>query len=162
MISVIQECLKPRYISYCVEFISVFSYGYFLQVFILRERMEAEKAMIQEKKPKKVKNGKVDRTEQIAGDAVKVGAVEGKKLEKTSLQSGKRKGEVSPDSEVTQEAAVVRPKGSDLVTVTKKYKATDTLPENATKSVYASIFTSSSKGTLKETYSCRSLPLGRN
>jgi hypothetical protein len=46
--------------------------------------------------------------------------------------------------------------------VTKKYKASDKLPDNATKSVYASIFTSSSKGTFKETYSCRSLPLGRN
>lgn len=112
----------------------------------------AEKAAAQEnKKPKKVKNGKVaEKTEQ----ASKVAPTE---------KSVKRKGEVSPDLEVA--AAVVpvpRPKGSDLVTVTKKYKAADKLPENATKAVYASIFTSSSKGTFKETYSCRSLPLGRN
>lgn len=124
--------------------------------------MEAEKAMVQEKKPKKVKDGKVDKTEQIAGDAAKVRSDEGRKLESSLLQGGKRKGETSPDLEVAQVAAVVRPKGSDLVTVTKKYKASDKLPDNATKSVYASIFTSSSKGTFKETYSCRSLPLGRN
>ncbi|KAG0613450.1 hypothetical protein M758_6G103500 [Ceratodon purpureus] len=132
------------------------------EVSILRERMEAEKAMIQEKKHKKVKNGKVDRTEKIAGDVAKVQAEEGRKLEKSSLQTGKRKGESSPDLEVAEVATVVRPKGSDLVSVTKKYKASDKLPENATKAVYASIFTSSSKGTFKETYSCRSLPLGRN
>lgn len=115
------------------------------EVNVLRERMEAEKAAAQEnKKPKKVKNGKVaEKTEQ----ASKVAPTE---------KSVKRKGEVSPDLEVA--AAVVpvpRPKGSDLVTVTKKFKAADKLPENATKAVYASIFTSSSKGTFKETYSCR-------
>ncbi|GFQ03531.1 protein rtf2 homolog [Phtheirospermum japonicum] len=44
----------------------------------------------------------------------------------------------------------------------KKFKATDVAPANATKAVYASIFTSSSKSDFKETYSCRSLPLGRN
>lgn len=37
------------------------------------------------------------------------------------------------------------------------------VPQNATKEVYASIFTSSKKKSgFKETYSCRSLPLGRN
>lgn len=119
--------------------------------------MEAEKATAQEKKSKKVKNGKVEKaTEQGVGDAAKARTEESKKSEKSLLQNGKRKGEVSPDLEV------VRPKGSDLVTVTKKFKASDKLPENATQAVYASIFTSSSKGTFKETYSCRSLPLGRN
>ncbi|KAL3840637.1 hypothetical protein ACJIZ3_025228 [Penstemon smallii] len=44
----------------------------------------------------------------------------------------------------------------------KKFKATDVAPANATKAVYASIFTSSNKKDFKETYSCRSLPLGRN
>ncbi|KAL8522953.1 hypothetical protein ACS0TY_013054 [Phlomoides rotata] len=44
---------------------------------------------------------------------------------------------------------------------TKKFKATDLAPAHAT-SVYASIFTSSRKSDFKETYSCRSLPLGRN
>lgn len=45
----------------------------------------------------------------------------------------------------------------------KRFKAVDIAPVNATKEVYASIFTSSKKKTeFKETYSCRSLPLGRN
>ncbi|XP_078433545.1 RTF2 RING-finger protein [Wolffia australiana] len=44
----------------------------------------------------------------------------------------------------------------------KKFKAIDIAPAHATKEVYASIFTSSRKSEFKETYSCRSLPLGRN
>ena len=44
----------------------------------------------------------------------------------------------------------------------KRFKAVDLAPANATKDVYASIFTSSRKSDFKETYSCRSLPLGRN
>ena len=44
----------------------------------------------------------------------------------------------------------------------KKFKALDIAPANATKEVYASIFTSSRKSEFKETYSCRSLPIGRN
>ncbi|KAH6827484.1 RTF2 RING-finger protein [Perilla frutescens var. hirtella] len=44
----------------------------------------------------------------------------------------------------------------------KKFKAVDLAPANATKEIYASIFTSSKKKDFKETYSCRSLPLGRN
>ncbi|XP_020578466.1 protein RTF2 homolog [Phalaenopsis equestris] len=44
----------------------------------------------------------------------------------------------------------------------KRFKAVDIAPVNATKEVYASIFTSSKKTEFKETYSCRSLPLGRN
>lgn len=44
----------------------------------------------------------------------------------------------------------------------KRFKAVDMAPPGATKEVYASIFTSSRKSDFKETYSCRSLPLGRN
>lgn len=44
----------------------------------------------------------------------------------------------------------------------KKFRAADAAPANATKEVYASIFTSSKKSDFKETFSCRSLPLGRN
>ncbi|KAG5243759.1 protein RTF [Salix suchowensis] len=44
----------------------------------------------------------------------------------------------------------------------KRFKAADMVPANATKDVYASLFTSSQKNKFKETYSCRSLPLGRN
>ncbi|CAI9760520.1 unnamed protein product [Fraxinus pennsylvanica] len=42
----------------------------------------------------------------------------------------------------------------------KRFKAADIAPANATKEVYASIFTSSKKSDFKETYSCRSLPVG--
>ncbi|CAM0913120.1 unnamed protein product [Alopecurus aequalis] len=44
----------------------------------------------------------------------------------------------------------------------KRFKAADHAPAHANKKVYASIFTSSNKSDFKETYSCRSLPLGRN
>ncbi|KAJ8471678.1 hypothetical protein OPV22_026021 [Ensete ventricosum] len=44
----------------------------------------------------------------------------------------------------------------------KRFKAMDMVPANATKEVYASIFTSSKKSDFKETFTCRSLPLGRN
>lgn len=44
----------------------------------------------------------------------------------------------------------------------KRFKAVDIAPAHATKEIYASIFTSSRKTDFKETYSCRSLPLGRN
>lgn len=44
----------------------------------------------------------------------------------------------------------------------KRFKAADHAPAYANKAVYASIFTSSKKSDFKETYSCRSLPLGRN
>lgn len=44
----------------------------------------------------------------------------------------------------------------------KRFRAADMAPANATKEVYASIFISSKKSDFKETYSCRSLPLGRN
>lgn len=44
----------------------------------------------------------------------------------------------------------------------KRFRAADMAPANATKEVYASIFTSSKKAEIKETFMCRSLPLGRN
>lgn len=44
----------------------------------------------------------------------------------------------------------------------KKFKAANVAPAHATSEVYASIFTSSKKSDFKETFTCRSLPLGRN
>ncbi|KAM7269792.1 hypothetical protein ACFE04_025289 [Oxalis oulophora] len=45
----------------------------------------------------------------------------------------------------------------------KKFKVADLAPANADKELYASLFTSSKKkSNLRETYMCRSLPLGRN
>ncbi|KAL2929909.1 Protein RTF2-like protein [Bienertia sinuspersici] len=51
----------------------------------------------------------------------------------------------------------------DVAAAPKRFKAVDVAPPNANKQVYASLFTSSKKKSdFKETYSCRSLPLGRN
>ncbi|KAK9670032.1 hypothetical protein RND81_13G172100 [Saponaria officinalis] len=52
--------------------------------------------------------------------------------------------------------------GGGNAPVAKRFKAVDVAPPNANKEVYASIFISSRKSEFKETYSCRSLPLGRN
>ena len=60
-----------------------------------------------------------------------------------------------------QQQQAHRPKGSDLVRVEQKWKAGEHVPDGATTAVYKSIFTSSSANQQKETYSCRSLPLGR-
>eukprot|EP00271_Cylindrocystis_brebissonii_P018359 TRINITY_DN514_c0_g1_i4.p1 TRINITY_DN514_c0_g1~~TRINITY_DN514_c0_g1_i4.p1 ORF type:complete len:476 (-),score=56.54 TRINITY_DN514_c0_g1_i4:286-1713(-) len=55
-----------------------------------------------------------------------------------------------------------RPKGSDRVVERKRYKAGEHAPAGANVSVYSSIFNSSRKEGLHETYTCRNLPLGRN
>ncbi|KAF3536172.1 hypothetical protein F2Q69_00019382 [Brassica cretica] len=104
------------------------------EVGLLRERMEEEKAKLREKKgvPKKSKNG----VAVVVDAGVKVG--------KRQMDDGN-----------------VNVNGNG-VTV-KKFKAGDAVPVNATKEVYASLFTSSKKKSdFRETYSCRSLPLGRN
>uniref|UniRef100_A0A5B6YGZ9 Uncharacterized protein n=2 Tax=Davidia involucrata TaxID=16924 RepID=A0A5B6YGZ9_DAVIN len=108
------------------------------EVAALRERME-EEVKLRGKKAKKVKNGEVG----VNGEAVEkvLAKVEG---------NGKRAhgGGVGVKSASNGSA--------------KRFKAADMAPANATKEVYASIFTSSKKSNFKETYSCRSLPLGRN
>ncbi|KAL8040805.1 hypothetical protein ABFX02_10G123500 [Erythranthe guttata] len=89
----------------------------------------------------------------------KVKANNGKKSKK--LRNGDAKGEEVAKLTGTKhgiEGNGVKSNGKEL---TKKFKAT--APANATKAVYDSIFTSSKKKSdFKETYSCRSLPLGRN
>lgn len=126
------------------------------EVAVLRERMEGEKAKTREKKLKKVRNGE---------EAVGVG-VEGARLSGTKhgidvkvVEKEKVLGKVERNGKVGNGGVIV--KGTSNVAV-KKFKATDAAPANATKEVYASIFTSSNKSKFKETYSCRSLPLGRN
>ncbi|KAK7291967.1 hypothetical protein RIF29_07547 [Crotalaria pallida] len=125
------------------------------EVALLRERMEEEKAkMTREKKTKKVKNGN--------------GEEDGVNLEGKKRLSGTKHG-------VNDVKAVAKVEGNGKVglkgvsgapvaaaATAKRFKATDIAPPNATKDVYASIFTSSRKSEFKETYSCRSLPLGRN
>lgn len=103
------------------------------EVSLLRERMEEEKAKLREKKG----NSKKSKN----GVAVVADTVA--KVAKRQMDDG-------------------NVNGSNGVTV-KKFKAGDAVPVNATKEVYASLFTSSKKKTdFRETYSCRSLPLGRN
>ncbi|KAI4380590.1 hypothetical protein MLD38_006764 [Melastoma candidum] len=103
------------------------------EVKVLRQRLEEERAKAKENKLKKAKNTK-------NGE------------EPVGLSTGKRVGSDGGDANVENGAG-----GG------KRFKAADAMPKNATKEVYASIFTSSKKKTgLRETFTCRSLPLGRN
>ncbi|XP_075509883.1 uncharacterized protein LOC142546193 [Primulina tabacum] len=82
----------------------------------------------------------------------------GKKSKKMSNVNEEKPGK-STENGKKHRIELVKGDGNGL---SKKFKATDIIPTNATKSVYESIFTSSKKSDFKETYSCRSLPLGRN
>ncbi|CAL9244031.1 unnamed protein product [Arabidopsis halleri] len=102
------------------------------EVGLLRERMEEEKAKLREKKGVSKKSK----------NGAAVVADTGAKVAKRQMDDGNVNG--------------------NGITV-KKFKAGDKVPVNATKEVYASLFTSSKKKSdFKETYSCRSIPLGRN
>ncbi|KAF7806516.1 protein RTF2-like protein [Senna tora] len=128
------------------------------EVAILRERMEEEKAKTKDKKARKIKNG---------------AAVNGKE-EILSLESSRLSGtKHGIDAKVVDKASAKVEGNGKVVngnpglkgvtdSATKRFKAVDIAPPNANKEVYASIFTSSRKSEFKETYSCRSLPLGRN
>lgn len=128
------------------------------EVAVLRERMEEEKSKSKEKRLKKVKNGEVGMNGDVSVDLA------------SSRLSGKKHGiEVKASEKVSAKLERnERPDGGIQVKVSanngavKRFKAADMAPPNATKEVYASIFTSSRKSDFKETYSCRSLPLGRN
>nr|XP_043634193.1 replication termination factor 2 [Erigeron canadensis] len=135
------------------------------EVAALRVKMEAEKsklkdekAKLKEKKVKKVKNGGVD----VGVDGETGGLDDGVKL------SGKKHGiDLMKGPEKVSGKIDTNSKGVNGVKVNgkseaKRFKASDMAPANANKEVYASIFTSSRKSEFKETYSCRSLPLGRN
>ncbi|GAB2289109.1 hypothetical protein Dimus_023411 [Dionaea muscipula] len=117
------------------------------EVEALRLRMEDEKAKGREKKVKKMKNGggqvvKEEEEEDVSG------------LETFSKLTGMKRG---------KKEKLLSGKIVNGGVVAKRFKAVDVAPAHANKQVYASIFTSSSKkSSFKETYSCRSLPLGRN
>eukprot|EP00897_Mesotaenium_endlicherianum_P004342 jgi/Mesen1/3936/ME000209S02947 len=141
------------------------------------EEVEALRVRLEEEKEErlKLKGGKKDRKKgveklEVIGEAGERGAAAAKDgpvntadagisvPSNSATVGGKRR----PDADLVALAkadAIVRPKGSDLVQA-KKVKAA--VPLGATKKVYASIFTSSSKGNMTETYMCRSLPLARN
>ncbi|XP_026454725.1 protein RTF2 homolog [Papaver somniferum] len=131
----------------------------------LKERMELEKAKlrekVKEKKKMKVKSNvglkEEEEMNNVSSESSKLSGmkhgIEEKDVELVkNVGNGKIGGNKAGSSLVKEESNGV-PK--------KKFKATDIAPPNATK-VYASIFTSSRKSDFKETYSCRSLPLGRN
>ncbi|GLT25388.1 hypothetical protein SLA2020_005190 [Shorea laevis] len=125
------------------------------EVAALRERMEEEKAKIKDKKvAKRVKSN------------VEVG-VNGKE-EDIGLDSSRG---IKRVLDVKNVKAMKEKEGNGKVEnavngasngAVKRFKAADMAPPNATKEVYASIFTSSKKSDFKETFTCRSLPLGRN
>lgn len=78
------------------------------------------------------------------------------------VKHGDYKGQQAEPMTGKKHAIEVNCARSDGNGLSKKFKASDIAPANASKAVYASIFTSSKKSDFKETYSCRSLPLGRN
>lgn len=78
---------------------------------------------------------------------------------KKSKKNGKEVVKVTGTKHVLEENGVAKGNGNGM---SKKFKAANAAPANATSKVYASIFTSSKKSDFKETYACRSLPLGRN
>lgn len=128
------------------------------EVTILRERMEKEKGKLKPKKPKKVKNGDIGVN---GGDADDFGF---SRLSGTKHAIEAKAGEKVSDK-VEGHMKVANSNGGTKVVADgggKRFKAADLAPPNANKEVFASIFTSSKKSGIRETYSCRSLPLGRN
>lgn len=127
------------------------------EVAALRERMEEERAKLKEKKmgAKKTKNGEVGVMNGAQVDALESSAVRGVKRG-ADLNGSVGKASVKVEGHGKVENNV---KGGVAV---KKFRAADMAPAHANKEVYASIFTSSKKSDFKETFTCRSLPLGRN
>lgn len=127
------------------------------EVSVLREKMEIEKSKLREKKVKKVKNVNLGVNGDVGvvnNDGVKVsGSKHAMDVKGPEKVSGKIE---------TNGKGVVSGSKVDGKNEAKRFKAGDMAPPNANKEVYASIFISSRKSDFKETYSCRSLPLGRN
>ncbi|KAF5772804.1 putative Ubiquitin-like domain, replication termination factor 2, Ubiquitin-like domain superfamily [Helianthus annuus] len=125
------------------------------EVIALREKMEIEKLKVREKKAKVKKVKNANGNENAGGDGDSgvcedVVRVIGSKRE-IDVKAAKVSGKIETNEKVVN--------GKNEA---KRFKAADLAPANANKEVYASIFTSSRKSDFKETYSCRSLPLGRN
>lgn len=130
------------------------------EVAALRERMMEENAKFKDnKKSKKGKNGDVA----VNAEGVEVTRLSGTKhgIEDNKVAE-KGKSELNRKNNPNGKIEVKNVTNGASNGSGKRYKAGDNVPVNATKEVYASIFTSSRKSDFKETYSCRSLPLGRN
>ncbi|XP_077214714.1 RTF2 RING-finger protein [Tasmannia lanceolata] len=128
------------------------------EVAVLRERMEEERAKLREKREKKVKNGNGGIGEEgvCLGSSQLSGTKHG--VDDKAVVSSAVKSEGNGKIAMAEDSV----KGANGNAPLKRFKAGDRVPANATKEVYASIFTSSRKSEFKETYMCRSLPLGRN
>ncbi|XP_009775838.1 uncharacterized protein [Nicotiana sylvestris] len=132
------------------------------EVAALRERMEEERAKLKDnKKVKKGKNGDVALNGE---EALGVPRLSGMKhgIEDKLAEKDARKVEGKGKVGINSKIEVKDVKNSASNGSGKRFKAVDIAPAHATKEIYASIFTSSRKTDFKETYSCRSLPLGRN
>ncbi|KAM6579840.1 hypothetical protein CsatA_003614 [Cannabis sativa] len=145
------------------------------EVLVLRERMEAEKdkqkQREREKKAKKVKHREIEEASAVNnGEAGVCSDPHSARLSGTKHGVSDAKDELKVPSMVGTNGKAAKAASNGTVSVksssnnaaAKRFKATDIAPAHATKEVYASIFTSSRKSEFKETYSCRSLPLGRN
>lgn len=132
------------------------------EVAALRERMEEERAKLKDnKKVKKGRNVDVDvNGEEVTGAPRLSGMKHG--IEDKLVGKDARKVEGNGKVGINTKIEVKDVKNSASNGSVKRFKAVDVAPAHATKEVYASIFTSSRKSDFKETYSCRSLPLGRN
>ncbi|KAK4374835.1 hypothetical protein RND71_005512 [Anisodus tanguticus] len=133
------------------------------EVAALRERMEEERAKLKDnKKVKKGMNGDVVAVngEEVMGAPRLSGMKHG--IEDKLVGKDARKVEGNGKVGINGKIEVKDVKNSASNGSVKRFKAVDVAPAHATKEVYASIFTSSRKSDFKETYSCRSLPLGRN
>ncbi|XP_057459833.1 uncharacterized protein LOC130750324 [Actinidia eriantha] len=120
------------------------------EVAMMRERMEEEK--VREKKMRKAKNGEVGVCLDLSRLSGKKHGIDAKTVDKAMVK-------VEGNGKVANGGPLGKSVTNGSV---KRFKAAARAPANATKEVYASIFTSSRKSDFKETYSCRSLPLGRN
>lgn len=130
------------------------------EVDILREKMILMKEKEKEKKAaSKVKKPKSKQANSVAGDVDEGVSVvtHGSDVQLSGKKHGIDVVDSKPELNPKLPTAVA-PKSASA----KRFKAVDIAPPNADKKVYASIFTSSRKSDFKETYSCRSLPLGRN
>ncbi|MED6113853.1 hypothetical protein PIB30_074736 [Stylosanthes scabra] len=125
------------------------------EVAVLRERMEEEKAKTKEKKSKKVKNGGAANGDDLEGPRLS-GTKHG--IDVKAVEKASAKVEANNNGKVSLKGV----NDVSAAATAKRFKASDLAPANATKEVYASIFTSSKKSDFKETFTCRSLPLGRN
>jgi hypothetical protein len=145
------------------------------EVSALRQRMEEEEAIKHRgKKERKEKKGKLDEQVTIKSSEQELGvAEEGMETMQKNVKPSETEGMADDENVNTglgHDKTRVKRKGSKAEVShntapqpsSKKFKALDVMPPNATKEVYASIFSSSSKSKIKETYMCRALPIGRN